>query len=176
MTLRFVTDGAFTLDVANDPSWLLLRPEPFAGPLTPVYRDPRGRDRRLAELAGVFIDRVVLFVDGHEVRPSSAEYIPPPFDQARGMLAVYRLHGRIPAGARSLRWFYGLVMDPYPLTLRFADGSSQTVAIEGEAWSGPLDLSGRFQAATPWRTAAQYAAIVLPFLLLLFYRWRRRMW
>ena len=46
------------------------------------------------------------------VRPSSVEFL----DQAADGLAIYRLRGRVPADARTLRWFYGLVIDPYPLT------------------------------------------------------------
>ena len=54
--LTFARDGSFVLDVANDPSWLKLRLESFPGS---------------------FADRVVLWVDGHEVRPTSVEYLPP---------------------------------------------------------------------------------------------------
>ena len=47
--LSFARDGSFVLDVSNDPAWLKLRLESIPGP---------------------FIDRVVLFVDGREIRPS----------------------------------------------------------------------------------------------------------
>lgn len=162
VSLRFSADGAFVLEVANDPNWLLLRLERFAGPVAPAYRDPQQRDRRLAELATVFIDRVVLFVDGREARPSSAEYVPPrPATASDNLppLAAYRLRGRLPPDARTLRWFYGLVIDPYPMTLRHADGSSLTVWIAGEAWSGGLDLTGRVQAPTRGQVARQYLAL-----------------
>src|SRR5215475_11073083 len=67
VVLTFARDGSFVLDVANDPNWLKLRMEPFTG---------RGPERAALQDAGaVFIDRVVLFVDGHEVRPTSAEFI-----------------------------------------------------------------------------------------------------
>ncbi len=166
VSLRFVADGAFTLDVSNDPEWLLLRLEPFAGHVTPTYRDPQQRDRRLAELAPVFIDRIVLFVDGREVRPESAEYVPP---------GVYRLHGRMPAGARSLRWFYGIVIDPYPLDVESADGSKTRVWVAGEAWSGPIDLTGRFHARTRWQMTIAPLAAVAGLGLLAWYRRRERL-
>src|SRR5262245_20882515 len=117
--LTFARDGSFVLDVANDPNWLKLRMEPFHGN---------------------FIDRVVLFADGHEVRPTSAEFI------AGETLATYRLHGKMPIDARSLRWYYGLVGDPYPLTIRRADGRVQVEEIAGNAWSRTIDLTGQFQA------------------------------
>ncbi|MBI3264184.1 MAG: HupE/UreJ family protein [Acidobacteria bacterium] len=45
------------------------------------------------------------------------------------------------------------------MTLRHADGSSLTVWIAGDAWSGALDLTGRFQAPTRWQVARQYLAL-----------------
>src|SRR5262245_49350048 len=56
VTLTLARDGSFVLDVANDAAWLEHRLIPFRG----------------AEGAGgseSFTDRVVLFVDGREVRP-----------------------------------------------------------------------------------------------------------
>ena len=94
VSLTFSRDGSFVLDVSNDPAWLKLRLESFPGP---------------------FADRIVLFVDGHEVRPTSTEFIPQRADVAnrdlqRGTssdapLATYRLRGRMPLDARTLRWY-----------------------------------------------------------------------
>jgi hypothetical protein len=145
VTLTFARDGSFVLDVANDPNWLKLRMEPFKGN---------------------FIDRVVLFVDGHEVRPSSAEYLAP---RSEDGLATYRLRGRMPSGTRMLRWYYGLVIDPYPLTIHRADGRTITETIQGDAWSTPIDLSGQF--VSPLRAHIQnqlpIAAMLTLFALLL---------
>lgn len=158
VTLSFARDGSFILDIANDPNWLLLRLEPFAG--SAIAGIPR--DERLSELGSVFIDRIVLFVDDHEVRPESAEYIPPrpqlPADNLTP-LAAYRLRGRMPADAQSLRWFYGLVIDPYPLTIRRADGGTKTEWIAGRNWSDTIDLTRQFQTPTRWQIAQQYLAL-----------------
>ena len=54
VSITFARDGSFVADVANDPSWLKLRLESIPGP---------------------FADRVVLWVDGREVRPESVEFI-----------------------------------------------------------------------------------------------------
>ena len=118
VSITFARDGSFVADVANDPSWLKLRRESIPGP---------------------FADRVVLWVDGHEIRPESVEFI-------AGPSAVNRLRGRVPADARTLRWFYGLVVDPYPLTIRRADGRLIVEEVGGDAWSRTIDLSGQFQA------------------------------
>ncbi len=63
VTLTLSSDGSFVLDVANDPMWLLLRLETFAGGAVPPNISVAERDARLAQLAQVFADRVVLFVD-----------------------------------------------------------------------------------------------------------------
>lgn len=123
--LTFARDGSFVLDVTNDASWLKLRMESIPGP---------------------FADRVVLWVDGREIRPESAEFV------EGSPLATYRLRGRVPADARTLRWFYGLVVDPYPLTVRRADGRILVEEIAGNAWSGEIDLSGQFQRQAAWPT------------------------
>ena len=127
VSIVFARDGTFVLDVANDPSWLKLRLESFPGS---------------------FADRVVLWVDGREIRPTSVEFLPPPAgsDPDRVALATYRLRGRMPDDAHTLRWYYGLVIDPYPLTIRRADGRLVVEEIGGDAWSRTIDLSGQFQA------------------------------
>ncbi len=153
VTLSFASDGSFVLEVSNDPEWLLLRLEPFVGdfpdlkasaPRVPGRRPAPERDARLAALAPVFADRIVLLVDGHEVRAASVEYVPPANDAPADppALATYRLRGRIEADAQTLRWFYGIVADPYPLVVVRSDGASSTEWIGGTVWSGSTNLSG----------------------------------
>jgi hypothetical protein len=52
----------------------------------------------------------------------------------------------MPLAARTLRWYYGLVVDPYPLTVRRADGRVVVEEIAGDAWSREIDLRGQFRA------------------------------
>ncbi len=158
--LQLNADGTFVLDVANDPDWLLLRLERFGtesvGPAAPSdvsSVQATQRDIRLRALAPIFIDRIVLFVDGREVRPASAEYRPPSGDEPA--LAAYRLRGRFDPDARGVRWYYGLVVDPYPLTIRHADGSTFTEWIAGDGWSTELGL-GPFASPDRWRVATRY--------------------
>jgi hypothetical protein len=137
VALTFTRDGGFVLDVSNDPAWLKLRLESFPGP---------------------FADRVVLFVDGHEVRPTSTEFLPAPALTAAASnpssgeppLATYRLRGHMPLDARTLRWYYGLVGDPYPLVVKLADGQVRVEEIQGDAWSGAIDLRGQFARPARW--------------------------
>jgi hydrogenase/urease accessory protein HupE len=144
--LTVAADGSFTLRLAHDPSWLLLRMETFAGGTATSTADVAARDARLRVLAPQVIDRVVLFVDGHEIRPTTAEYAPPPETVPAGEFALgaYTLRGRLPPTAHALRWYYGLVADPYPLTVELADGTSKTEWVQGDAWSSSLPLGGPF--------------------------------
>ncbi len=159
VSISLARDGSFTLDIANDPTWLLMRLEPFAGRVVRAPFDPVHRDSRLAELGDVFVDRIVLFVDGQELRPHAIEYIPPSpqiESDAFPPLATFRLRGRFPADPRTLRWFYGIVVDPYPLTIRRADGRALTEWIGGPNWSTPIDLTGLFARPTKVQVTRQY--------------------
>ena len=132
----FARDGSFVLDVANDPSWLKLR---------------------LETIPGGFADRIVLWVDGREIRPASVELVP------GAALATYRLRGRLPIDAHTLRWYYGLVVDPYPLTIRRADGRVAIEEVQGDAWSRTIDLSGQFRAPL---VSGRFAGVLVAALLL----------
>lgn len=156
--LDVAIDGTFTLRLAHDPNWLLLRMESFAGGSTTSPSDPAARDVRLRALAPDAIDRVVLFVDGHEVRPVTSEYTPPPASVPDGQfpLGSYTLRGRLPGAATTLRWYYGLVADPYPFTLTLADGSTRTEWVQGDAWSTALPLGGPFIQPTARERLGEY--------------------
>jgi hypothetical protein len=137
VSIVFARDGSFVADVANDASWLTLRQESIPGP---------------------FEDRVVFWVDGREVRPDSVELV------TSGTTAINRLRGRMPMDARTLRWYYGLVIDPYPLTIRRADGRIIVEEVQGDAWSSVIDLSGQFQTRT---IDGRLTGVVIGLLLLL---------
>jgi hypothetical protein len=121
--MAFERDGSFLIDVSNDPSWLRDRMESIPGP---------------------FADRIVLWVDGHEIRPEAVEVL-------RGAdVVTHRARGHMPTDAKTLRWYYGLVGDPYPLTVRRADGRIIVDEIQGDAWSRPIDLAGQFSKPSRW--------------------------
>jgi hypothetical protein len=153
VSIVFSPDGSFVADVANDPSWLALRLESIPGP---------------------FADRVVFWVDGREIRPDSVEFIPPAHPgPVEGRPAVHRLRGHMPTNAQTLRWFYGLVIDPYPLTIRRADGRMIVEEVQGDAWSRTIDLSGQFhRPAIGGRVAG--VSVVLLLLLPVALRYRSR--
>jgi hypothetical protein len=169
VSIAFERDGSFVLDVANDPNWLRLRLESFAAldgrVENPAQREnpaepgPRGvAIARMQALGAIFIDRIVFFVDGHEVRPLSVEYIaPPPGSGGQAPAGVYRLRGRVPANSKILRWYYGMVLDGYPLAMTRADGRVyHEWIVAGDAWSRAIDLSGQFAEPTRLELARGY--------------------
>jgi len=157
VTLTLASDGTFVLEVANDPTWLLLRLETFAGGSVPPNISAEQRDARLAELTSVFADRVVVFVDSREVRADTVEYLPPAEMSApSAALASFRLRGTMARDATRLRWLYGLVGDRYPFEIRQPDGSAAIEWIDGTNWSDVIDLSKSFTRPTRTEIAGQY--------------------
>lgn len=142
--------------------WLLLRLETFAGGSVPANLTPAQRDARLAQLTDVFRDRIVLFVDAHEVRATRVEYVAPAGDQGSGTgdqgnaLARFHLTGTMPRDATRLRWLYGLVGDRYPIEIKQPDGSSTIEWIDGTNWSDVIDLSKSFTRPTRLEIGRQY--------------------
>jgi hypothetical protein len=167
VTLTFDVDGSFVLDIANDPNWLLLRLEDFTRDYPTLPPTPAGplsdadRDARLETLAPTVIDRIVMWVDDGEVRPTKAEYIPGPRPVSADVVSrgVYRLRGQMPIGARTMQWFYGIVIDPYPMTIRRADHRVESEAVLGNAWSRRLDLSGQFHAFSAGEISRRFARV-----------------
>src|SRR5262249_17989988 len=123
VTLTFARDGSFVLDVANDPRWL--------------------RDR-LQSIPGPFADRIVLWVDGREIHPESTERV------NGDVVDTHRLRGHVSRDAKTLRWYYGLVGDPYPMTIHRADGRIVVEEIQGDVWSREIDLGGQVTHTDPW--------------------------
>lgn len=157
VVLSLSADGSFVLDVANDPMWLLLRLESFAGGSVPPNPTPAARNARLAQLTSVFADRIVLFVDAHEVRASEVEYRgPSELSEPSAALASFHLTGTMPRDATRLRFLYGLVGDRYPLEIRQPDGSSAIEWIDGTNWSGVIGLSKSFTRPTRLEIVRQY--------------------
>jgi hypothetical protein len=147
VVIRFARDGSFVVDVSNDPVWL---------------------HDRMQSIPGPFADRIVLWVDGREIRPATVEYVAPP-PAAPGelpALGVYRLRGTMPVDAKTLRWYYGLVIDPYPMTIHRADGRIVVEEVVGGAWSGTIDLTGQFRAPSMF-SSWLFAAILIAGVLIL---------
>ena len=142
--VSFNDDGTYLVDVVNDPNWLLARVEPFSGRKPSGRLDRAERDALLHELTDTFVERVNLYFDDERVGVA-ATYIPPdaslPDDPDDPPLGTMRLEGRMPEGARTFRWSYGYVIDPYPLLLETENGEWITSWVDGEYDSETFEMA-----------------------------------
>ena len=165
--ITFLQDGTFRLEVLNDPDWLLLRVEPFSGLPLSGRLEPAQRDRRLVDMETTFADWVYLYFDGQRANVVPT-YIAPTRGGPRApdntQLGAMRLQGTVPAGARTFSFAYGLIMDPYPLTLRADNQEPITYWNIGEYKTEPFALT----ALTPpprWVTAGTVLAAPVSFAM-----------
>jgi hydrogenase/urease accessory protein HupE len=152
-------DGSYHIDVVVDPDALLPTLEAYGQ--RPISRDlPRDeRDRRIAALADVFLERVGVSFDGRpavsafEYSPSSA------FGDFAQAPSTVRLHGSVPAGASQFAFTYGLALGTYALNVRIGDGPVQTQWVVGGAQSTPVSIAAPLPPPTRAEIGWQYFAL-----------------
>ena len=159
--VTFESDGTFRIEVMNDPGWLLMRVEPFSGLGISGRLDPPDRDERLVRMEPTFAEWVHLYFDG-ERSPISATYLPPADDGPTApdgtLLGVMRLDGRVPPGAETFSFAYGLIMDPYPLLIRDRSDEVVTYWNVGEYETEPM-LLGELTPPTRWQVVGTYLGL-----------------
>jgi hydrogenase/urease accessory protein HupE len=148
--------GRYQIDIVVDPDALLATLEAF-GQRT-VSRDlPREeRDRRIAALAGVFLDRVGVSFDG---RPavSAFEYVPSSaFNDFAQTASTVRLHGATPSDAADFVFTDGLALGTYALNVRIGDGPAQTQWVVGGAPRAPVSIAAPLPPPTRAEIGRQY--------------------
>ena len=149
-------DGAYEIDVAVDPDALLPTLEAY-GQQT-ISRDlPRAeRDRRIAGLAGVFLERAAVSFDGRPAA-SAFEYTPSSaFNDYAQAPSKIRLAGVVPVGASNFTFTYGLALGTYALNARIGDGPVQTQWVVGGAPSAAVSLSAPLPPPTRAEIGWQY--------------------
>ena len=152
-------DGAYQVDVVVDPDALLPTLEAYGQ--RAMSRDlPRDeRDRRIAALAPVFLERAVVSFDGQPV-VASFEYLPSSaFNDFAQAPSKVRLRGAIPRGAANLGFAYGLALGTYALNVRLGDSPVQTQWIVGSAESAPVSLVAPPPPPTRAEVGWQYFAL-----------------
>src|SRR5262249_829623 len=85
-----------------------------------------------------------------EYRPAA------PFEDLAQTPSVIRLHGSIPAGARSFSFNYGLALGTYALNIRTGEGAVRTQWIVGAQSSEPVPLEAPAPPPGPLAVALQY--------------------
>jgi hypothetical protein len=149
-------DGAYQIDVVVDPDALLPTLEAYGQ--RPISRDqPRDeRDRRIAALSGVFLERVCVSFDGRPAA-SAFEYVPSSaFNDFAQAPSTVRLRGTVPDGSSNFAFTYGLALGTYALNVRIGDGPVQTQWVVGGAASEPASLAAPLPPPTRAEIGWQY--------------------
>ena len=150
---------SYDIEVVVDPDALLPSLEAYGQ--RPISRElPRDqRDRRIAALAEVFLERVSVSFDG---RPAAAafEYLPSSaFNDFAQAPSRVRLRGAVPDGAADFTFTYGLALGTYALNVRIGDGPVQTQWVVGGAPSAPVSLTAPLPPPTRAEIGWQYFAL-----------------
>lgn len=159
--VTFSHDNRFQIDVMNDPGWLLMRVEPFSGQSLSGRLEPTARDRRLVDMEATFSEWVHVYFDGERI-DASATYLPPseagPSAADGTPLGVMRLAGRVPDGATTFSFAYGLIMDAYPLLIRDTHDDVLTYWNVGEHKTEALRLDDLLPP-TRWEVVRTYTQL-----------------
>jgi len=152
-------DGAYQIDVVVDPDALLTTLEAYGNRTLSRDLSRVDRDRRIAALGDVFLSRIRVMFDGHEVAPSF-EYRPmSAFNDLAQTPSIVRLTGAAPADAREFSFTYGFALGTYALNVRdvrTGEGPVQTQWIVGAAASAPVSLVAPALPPGQLEVAVQY--------------------
>jgi hypothetical protein len=137
----FFQNGSYRLDITVDPDVLLTKLLVGKGQAPTTVPERTERDRRIEGLGSTFVDSVEVAFDGSPVRPRF-EYLPAsPLSDFAAAPSIVRLTGAVPAGARTIRFAYGLAMGAYALNLRIGESPQQTFWIDGPQLSETMSLA-----------------------------------
>lgn len=127
----FRSDRTYQIDISFDPDALLTRIELASGAeISSDLMDVEERNRRIVQLADVFLDGVDVRFDGKRSRPRF-EYRSAPEGVNGAIPGVVRLIGQTPSGARAWSFSYRFAMGWYALEVRAGDRPARTVWLEG---------------------------------------------
>src|SRR5256884_4755423 len=107
-----------------------------------VYRHKRLRSRRLITVFGP--------VSIRRMEYSSRDRKSTRLNSSHGYIsyAVFclkkKMRSTVTVSAQTLRWYYGLVIDPYSLTIRRAGGQMIVAQVHVDAWNLTIDLYVQF--------------------------------
>jgi hydrogenase/urease accessory protein HupE len=154
-----IRDNAYTVDVIVDPDALLTKLEVSSGSRLSTGLGRAERDRRLGSLGPVFLAGITLRFDDMLARPRF-EYLPESAlgDVARAPSRV-RLTGRIPPGAGTMTFAYGLALGAYAFNVRIGEGPVQTYWLDSVNPSPPISLIAPPAPLTAREVALQYFAL-----------------
>jgi hypothetical protein len=157
VSLLLAESDRYEIEVVTDAATLLGKLEGVSGangatpPGTPGKPGRPGKDeaddqtllRRLAQLEPVFRQRVTVAVDGVPVRPDIAWTVSGADPMRTSPLAIIKLSGGTPAGAKHLTWTYAWTFTPYAFVARRAPSVNATTEwLEGGETATPVPITG----------------------------------
>ena len=153
-----LTPTTYQIDIVVDPDALLPTLEAYGQ--RAISRDlPRQeRDRRIAALAGVFLERAGVSFDGRQATPAFAYLPSSAFNDFAQTPSTVRLTGAIPS-ADTFSFTYGLALGTYALNVRLGDGPVQTQWVVGGASSAAVSLAAPLPPPTRAEIGWQYFAL-----------------
>ena len=132
-------DNTYQIDVVVDPDALLPTLEAYGQQTISRNLSRDARDRRIAALSGVFLERAGVSFDGRSVT-SAFEYLPSSaFNDFAQAPSKVRLRGTIPRGAADVGFTYGLTDD-----IQLDAGVNAGVTRSADDWNPFLGISWRF--------------------------------
>jgi hydrogenase/urease accessory protein HupE len=154
-----IRDNAYTVDVIVDPDALLTKLEVSSGTQLSTGLGRAERDQRIDSLGPVFLGGITLRFDDTVAHPGF-EYLPESAlgDVARAPSRV-RLTGRIPPGAGTMTFAYGLALGAYAFNVRIGDGPVQTYWLDSVNPSPSISLIAPPPPLTAREVALQYFAL-----------------
>jgi hypothetical protein len=157
VSLLLQDERSYTIEIATDAAALVEKLEASAGRPPGVDRDPVRQQALLAGFDDIFRRRLRVAFDGSAVHPAIDYSVSPPADRTSPAVAIIRLTGSIPRGARTLTWTYAWTFASYALTVRRDRLERPATAwLEGGQTSAPIALSGGAPAVDRLETARRY--------------------
>src|SRR5262249_55124070 len=147
--------STYQFDIVVDPDALLAKLEAFGGRPISSGLGRIERDGRIAALARVFLDRVVVRFDDFRVDPAFEYTASSAFSDLAQSPSIVRLSGSVPRGARAVTFAYALALGSYALNVRIDDGPVQTFWLEGVQASPSISLVAPPPTATAREVAGQ---------------------
>jgi hypothetical protein len=160
--VTITTSGSdYQVEIATDAGALAEKLSAIAGSsATTGSSNPEEIESRLRAADEIFRRRVVLRFDGQPASPAAVYVVMPSRDAGVPPVAMIRLSGSVPAGAKTLTWSYGWTFATYSLRVSsVADATPASFWLEGGDTSPAIPLAA---ARTPerWAETAQRYAIL----------------
>jgi hydrogenase/urease accessory protein HupE len=156
----FSSDRSYAIDVVTDAAALVEKLEASAGLQSSDRIEADRLQPALVRFDDEFRQRVTIGFDAADVRPAVSYAVEKGSEPGSAAVAIIRLTGTMPSGARRFTWSYGWTFASYALTIR-RDGAAEpaTEWLEGGQASAPFALMTAASRTTRVAIAMRYLAL-----------------